>query len=561
MEFSFKLWLEVDAVYYNDKFKHRTDRAAAQRIDPFAKFFPQGQSRLYFKPLNVKMPAEFHAKLNPENISVQDRAVVAILQRAGYTDIDYIGGYATKGKRTERIGKILDRLLADLAKSPTPTFGEKYNLEMAKKRFIDAPHRRFSSTNAQNMWVLLSQNPHDIAQMSFTRNWDSCMNIDGGKYCRSPYAVIRSGGLVAYLINAPESTLAELVRNENAYIPSNIAVARVSIKTAINSNGEAIAVPEKRVYPMNIPGFWESVNDWLDKHQEGEAGRYRVYGGYSDMGKRTYVHVPRDHKGIYDYLSSNNYHRQDAALDYIFNSNADFPPVIWSKAISVLLRNSQTEYASDNYVNKLAYLMKKMPNALSKEDLEKLPYAVKGKLNLHNELERDLNLAMEISPDNKPLERYNFEQVNRTLDKLKETGFTDGMALNKLETFIGQGRYGYGEKSDPKIIVPQQVAITDKVMDILGSKPWNQLFGKLDWSSGRIVAHFVETAIERFLNDRTLEDVKKIIVNNEKNYYANISAITFKLRIKYITTKDSDPVMAEKINNAYKEVVGKPIID
>lgn len=551
IKLSFRLWLEVDAATYDARFKYRADRAASERIDPFAHFFPEGKQRLYFKPMNVEVPAQFHAQLDPANISVEDRAVVELLQKAGYENIDYIRGYAQKGKRTERIGKILDRLLAS---DPMAQ-----NIKTAKQRFITAPHRQFVSTSSNpNLWIILTRNPHDIAQMSYTRNWKSCMDIDGGKFCRSPYAIIKSGGLMAYLVNTPESEVASLVDSDE-YIPSKIAIARVSIKTAISPTGQPIAVPERRVYPMNIKGFWESINAWLEQRQSAEGGRYKLLGGYTDSYARgSYIHSPRDHSGIYDYLKSSNLPRKKSALDYVFNSNDTFPPVIWDKIKQIIIKQVNNDSPENYFLSKLKYMHKHFPDFFTPEELKNLNYKVKYELGLLSNSETALQRAF-IDSDNrhyaKPMVTDKFMELLRTVDTINQEGLSELAALKPVIKWFESGKnlemYDNSPENKERIVQVngQQGILANKLLAVLTT-----LHGHQSSEQFHEEIEFLNLFIERFMSKNNVENVKELI-KKVKNYDINLR-LKYAILDKYRKLKDTEPEYAQEVAQIYKMITG-----
>ena len=66
--------------------------------------------------------------------------------------------------------------------------------------FINSPLR--IKKEEEQFSVVISQNPHDVAQMSTDRSWTSCMELGRRKpQEKDVFCEVREGGLVAYLIN------------------------------------------------------------------------------------------------------------------------------------------------------------------------------------------------------------------------------------------------------------------------------------------------------------------------------------------------------------------------
>ena len=62
---------------------------------------------------------------------------------------------------------------------------------MMLKQFVDSPSRR--SAKKSDLKIVISQDPHDIGQMSTGRDWTSCMELDKGSHHNSVYCEIKEG--------------------------------------------------------------------------------------------------------------------------------------------------------------------------------------------------------------------------------------------------------------------------------------------------------------------------------------------------------------------------------
>ena len=92
--------------------------------------------------------------------------------------------------------------------------------------------------------IVISQDPHDVAQMSTGRQWTSCMDLGGegrepGSHHEDIFCEVQKGGLVAYLIRAEDGAIAD-------------PLARIHIRRFDNRAGQSVAVPEQSVYGNEI---------------------------------------------------------------------------------------------------------------------------------------------------------------------------------------------------------------------------------------------------------------------------------------------------------------------
>ena len=120
------------------------------------------------------------------------------------TDIDYIHGVCTveyrNGSQNQvKIGKILVK--EDV----------KWNGAPAINLFNSDPARLGRSLEEKSMsddlCIIVSRHPYDIAGMSYDRDWTSCMNIEDGDCRDMPEYDIRYGTLVAYLCDTDDTNI------------------------------------------------------------------------------------------------------------------------------------------------------------------------------------------------------------------------------------------------------------------------------------------------------------------------------------------------------------------
>ena len=261
-------WYKLSQAY--EQFRSKVEQEAQQNTYPFRNWFnEQGRVYIPFSPLSTEQ-------------NQTDTDVEQLLTENGCKITDYRGGYCQSGNRTYKIGKFLEQLrkrqLQEIREKHQK--GEIYNLERTLaetnkyfndiiNEFVNSPLR--IKKGEEQFLVVISQNPHDIAQMSTDRAWTSCMTLGSGIYHKNVYCEVKEGGLVAYLINKNDLNIED-------------PLARIHIRRFENKNGQSIAIPEDSVYGNEVSGFSELVKGWLDNKQGNiQPGQYyRKGGGYSD---------------------------------------------------------------------------------------------------------------------------------------------------------------------------------------------------------------------------------------------------------------------------------------
>jgi len=271
-------------------FREKVERLSQENPYPFSNWFDE----------NGRAYIEFQDPEENTSDPGDDKWVIGMLEDAGWQVLDYKGGYAQKGNRKMRIGKIINqirkeekakyqKLFEDAARRKADEF-EIDNIRRqsyAALKFIDECADQFTNSLARagaqsgGIMIVISQNPHDVASMSTGRSWESCMTLGTGSHHQDVYCEVSRGGLVAYLIN---------VNDKNIERPH----ARIHIRRFQSPNGHNIAIPEKSVYGNDVPGFQNAVKNWLNTmQQQAPAGVYqRQGGGYSDTFGQTHGVMP-----------------------------------------------------------------------------------------------------------------------------------------------------------------------------------------------------------------------------------------------------------------------------
>ena len=315
----------VNNVDYDTIYKERIENLSKENPYPFSSWFgPDGRT---YEPFN-------------EESEDVDSEVEDLLTEHGYTITNYRKGYASKNGRELRIGKIFNLIKKDLIKKLNEKT-EKENLQSEYgtslneiNKYIqdveDTFQRSTFRTGAnKELFIVYSQNPHDVAKMSTNRNWNSCMELGSGTYHKSIFCDVAQGGFVAYLI----------VKDDNDV---NKPIARIHIRRFINAKGESFALPEKEVYGDNIAGFKDAVQKWVDSHQGTiSTGIYHMLGGdYSDTYANSTAVTGDSEEELTDILEKKILEPAIPATVYIVEDRL-------YNCIHELLENHQDEWGKD----------------------------------------------------------------------------------------------------------------------------------------------------------------------------------------------------------------------
>lgn len=182
----------------------------------------KGHDRIYI-PFNPKIRIK-----TPKKIS-------SFVKEKGYDIVDYKSGLAKNEKgRLIKIGKIL-----------------KENKELNELFNTSRTHSK-----NDNLLIVISRHPYDIAGMSTGRGWTSCTNLTDGDLKKYIWKDVENGTLIAYVIDSED---------ENIEHP----ICRLLIKQYINIKNEndTILFPMVKVYGMNISGFKSAIIEWLNTFQ------------------------------------------------------------------------------------------------------------------------------------------------------------------------------------------------------------------------------------------------------------------------------------------------------
>lgn len=195
---------------------------------------PKGQDRMV-------IPLE-----DPHDHKIQaDPDVVNHLKTHGYELSDWRKGTATdKYGRDVNIGKILNKTNAD------PKTKAAFHLD----------NNRSNKELHDDLQVVISRHPYDVAGMSTGKRWVSCVGMDKesrGVSQDNSHVLeydIRQGTHVAYLTKKGD---------DKALDP----LARIALKPFREKGSDRVILhPEHKMYGTAASSFEHTVNSWVNKH-------------------------------------------------------------------------------------------------------------------------------------------------------------------------------------------------------------------------------------------------------------------------------------------------------
>ena len=192
-----------------------------------AHVIPKGTDRVV---LPLKSPGE---KTGPHPL------VASHLNDNGYSISDYKAGKAKdRYDREVNIGKILNKTKA----SPETV-----------KAFNSDPNRS-NKTLHDDMQVVISRHPYDVAGMSTGKDWTSCLHMEKGENKHLLPHELHEGTHVAYLTRKGDDT-------------AKSPLARIALKPyREEKTGRQILVPEHKIYGNAVGSFEHTVNEWTNEH-------------------------------------------------------------------------------------------------------------------------------------------------------------------------------------------------------------------------------------------------------------------------------------------------------
>jgi hypothetical protein len=250
--------------------------------DRYNDMFGEKNDRIYIKipgSVNVEPSEDLEEELEEEA-----EKILTTLNRK-YDDFDFDFELDKKNKRFifrgEGYSHVTDKPLKD--KVITMTFDDIIKKEIKGKRqtlFLNMLKYSAKEGKHNDLSIVISRNPCDIAGMSTNRGWKSCMNLYTGMYNRYVKQDIIHGSLVVYLIDSDDK---EIVR----------PLGRRLIKPVSKGTGKDKDIALRLTDPDYGTNFPQSainaVKKWLDEKQKGKTGRYNVNKKlYDDEGEETF---------------------------------------------------------------------------------------------------------------------------------------------------------------------------------------------------------------------------------------------------------------------------------
>ncbi len=350
-------WLKKIYADYED-YREQVESLSYTNPLPFKSWFPNGQNRVYLP---------FYT--DPHNI---DENVKEVLDSVNCSIIDYRKGYCQKGGVTLRISKAIEQAMqlevqelnAKNQRGEVYDYGRdlaiiKNFYDEILEEFVNSPNRIDASQN--QYYVVISQDPHDIAKMSTDQHWTSCMELGSGSHHRDVFCEVSNGGMVAYLVRQPSEQQftnpfsSDIYRRYLADEEVSNAIARIHIRRFDNKQGESIAIPEGSVYGNDVAGFEGFVQNWIDNHQvDVTPGIYFRQGGeYSDtFGGSTFI-SPHEPEEVLKWLRGEG---EDARYSTwtVYDSLYD-ELITWDDSDSPEEKTFNTRKEAEEYVNSKSY--------------------------------------------------------------------------------------------------------------------------------------------------------------------------------------------------------------
>jgi hypothetical protein len=337
MFFHFKKWLE-SSEFYDKTYRQKVDDLHQQNPKVFSHFFPEGQNRLYL-PFSINGDGY---KNNKEiNNSVLTRENISeILTKNGYSLIDFRKGLASPHNLPKRRQRLVPTLIhiQEIYRKFNSDTGNFFVVKITKliDKYQKLPIRLNPGDN--EFLIAISQDPHDIAKMSYDRSWkqSSCMRLPddkdekGGEQHDQVFDEIKEGGLIAYLIDPEDKEIRK-------------PYARVLIRRFSDSSGVHIGLCEENIYGLEFKEFLRSVKDFIEQKSSGKFGTFHRYGSaWSDSFGDEHRRVPdekdmkpENQEAIFHYLeniSNNNefFRKIQEVLSYHRNFDSKFIKKVFS---------------------------------------------------------------------------------------------------------------------------------------------------------------------------------------------------------------------------------------
>jgi hypothetical protein len=228
--------------------------------------FGEGNDRIYFKVTGTVKPKE-----KSESLDFIEDLIYTYL----YNNYDNDYGYKTdydkdlvtiyKNSTYKTVKKLTFEKLIDLSHERKD--GEK---ELHKNMIKNYPNKK----EYNDVTVVISRNPCDIAGMSTNRGWRSCMNLYTGIYKHKVEKDVEHGTLVVYLIDSDDK---EIVR----------PLGRMLIKPHVKGKKTVLRLTDKTYGAIFPKDAIDKIEEWLlEKQPKAKHGFYRAHKDLYDDEKK-----------------------------------------------------------------------------------------------------------------------------------------------------------------------------------------------------------------------------------------------------------------------------------
>jgi hypothetical protein len=201
---NFKSWLESQE-FYDKEYRYDMDRYSFDNPKAFSHWFPEGQNRIYI-PFEVNGDdPNIKASAGITNVFMRQH-LDDILKHNDYELADFRKGLVNPINNKKRQQRIIP-VLQQIAKTNSDP-----RINTLIQEFPKTTLRLNPGANLFN--IVISQDPHDIALMTYDRPWKmtSCMRLkddktEGGAKWHQVYDEVRDGGLIAYVIEPDDKEI------------------------------------------------------------------------------------------------------------------------------------------------------------------------------------------------------------------------------------------------------------------------------------------------------------------------------------------------------------------
>lgn len=231
------------------------DQWMAKNADqlPFRDLFPGGSDTRVVIPFSVDPVAG---------------SVLAKLRQMG--EIDFKSGTVKLGNRSIRFGKLVLNNRSSFTDAEKEWWNHSGNpIDELKE-----------AERVSDYVIILSRNPIDIVRMSDHDGWSSCHG-PSGSYFSCAVADAKGAGAIAYIIKKSDLEKVDLQAPEifadrSRRVAGVTPISRIRLRKFVSKSDEDfdLAVPEGRVYGSHVPGFEESVRQWVLRKQSPKMEKY-----------------------------------------------------------------------------------------------------------------------------------------------------------------------------------------------------------------------------------------------------------------------------------------------